>query len=88
MKKMPMKCTRLSFPVLIDGFIFDFVYVLKVDNRTSEIERLNRQLDGGRSHDVVTLEGTLRNNEKVISHQNIQVIQLRRDNFLASLKTD
>lgn len=45
----------------------------KVENRDREIERLNRLLDGGRSCDIVTLEGSLRNNEKVIAHQNIQV---------------
>ena len=50
-----------------------FCVDIKVDNRDREIERLNRLLDGGRSFEVVTLEGTMRNNEKVINHQNIQV---------------
>jgi hypothetical protein len=30
-------------------------------------------LDGGRSYDVVSLEAKLRNNDKMISHQNLQV---------------
>ena len=44
-----------------------------MDNRDREIERLNRLLDGGRSFDVVSMEANMRNNDKLISHQNLQV---------------
>ena len=47
----------------------------KVENRDKEIERLNRLLDGGRPYDVVSIEAKLRNNEKLVSHQNLQVIK-------------
>ena len=54
-------------------FVERIHFFRKVENRDREIERLNRLLDGGRSYDVVSLEATIRNNEKLISHQNIQV---------------
>jgi centrosomal protein CEP135 len=57
-------------------FSYSIIFKLKVDNRDREIERLNRMLDGGRSYDAVALESKLRNNEKLISHQNIQVKKL------------
>ena len=51
-----------------------FLYFkLQVENRDKEIERLNRLLDGGRPYDVVSIEAKLRNNEKLVSHQNLQV---------------
>ena len=31
-------------------------------------------LDGGRAYDVVSIESNLRNNEKLIAHQNLQVL--------------
>jgi centrosomal protein CEP135 len=41
---------------------------------------LHRCLDGGRSFDAVSLEAKLRNNEKLISHQNIQIEFLQEKN--------
>jgi hypothetical protein len=64
----------------IDSFKFKLTILkferllLKVDNRDREIERLNRLFDGGRSFNAVSLEAALHNNEKLIAHQNLQVI--------------
>ncbi|CAF0708300.1 unnamed protein product [Brachionus calyciflorus] len=51
-----------------------------IENREREIERLNRLLDGGRSFDSVSLEANLRNNEKLIAHQNMQIEFLQEKN--------
>lgn len=47
-----------------------------MENRDREIERLHRVLDGGRSADALSLESRLKSNEKVIAHQNAQVIEI------------
>ena len=49
------------------------MFILQVDSRDGEIDRLSRMLDGGRPHDVVALESRNRANERLISHLNIQV---------------
>jgi hypothetical protein len=46
---------------------------LKVENRDRDIERLHRIHDTDRSSDLLKLEGKLKSNEKIISHQNAQV---------------
>lgn len=48
----------------------------KVEIRDKEIERLTLALDGGRSHEVLSLESRTKSNEKLISHLNLQVIHL------------
>lgn len=45
----------------------------QVEERDKEIERLNRALDGGRPHDVISLEAQNISNEKLIAHLNLQV---------------
>lgn len=40
--------------------------------RDKEIERLNRALQGGRPHDVISLEAQNVSNEKLIAHLNLQ----------------
>jgi len=51
-----------------------------VEAREREIERLNRSLEGGRPHDVVSLEAKNRSNERLISHLNLQVDYLQQTN--------
>ncbi len=41
--------------------------------RDKEIDRLNRALQGGRPHDVISLEAQNISNEKLIGHLNLQV---------------
>lgn len=48
----------------------------KVELRDNEIERLALALDGGRSHDVISLEARTRSSEKIIAHLNLQVARL------------
>ena len=48
-------------------------FVLQVETRDNEIDRLSRMLEGGRPYDVVALETRNRSNERLISHLNIQV---------------
>lgn len=48
-------------------------FFFKVDNRDREIERLHGIHDTDRSSDLFKLESKLKNNEKIISHQNAQV---------------
>ncbi|KAM3875853.1 centrosomal protein of 135 kDa [Diretmus argenteus] len=52
----------------------------QVEERDKEIERLNRVLDGGRPHDVISLEAQNAGNEKLISHLNLQVEYLQETN--------
>ncbi|XP_026647352.2 centrosomal protein of 135 kDa isoform X2 [Zonotrichia albicollis] len=47
-------------------------YSKQVEIRDKEIERLMLALDGGRSHEVLSLESRTKSNEKLISHLNIQ----------------
>jgi len=51
-----------------------------VEAREKEIERLNRSLEGGRPHDVISLEAKNRSNERLISHLNLQVDYLQQTN--------
>uniref|UniRef100_A0A8C5S4R0 Centrosomal protein of 135 kDa n=1 Tax=Laticauda laticaudata TaxID=8630 RepID=A0A8C5S4R0_LATLA len=57
-------------------------YSKQVELRDNEIERLAVALDGGRSHDVISLEAKSRSNEKIIDHLNLQV------EFLQQTKKD
>ncbi|KAI3369003.1 hypothetical protein L3Q82_025978, partial [Scortum barcoo] len=52
----------------------DFITHLntQVEERNKEIERLNRALQGGRPHDVISLEAQNISNEKLIGHLNLQ----------------
>ncbi|XP_032884931.1 centrosomal protein of 135 kDa isoform X2 [Amblyraja radiata] len=52
----------------------------QVDARDEEIERLNRSLEGGRPHDVISLEAKNKSNERLIAHLNLQVEYLQRTN--------
>lgn len=49
-----------------------FFYVFEVELRDGEIERLTHALQGGRPHDVISLEAQNSSNEKVIAHLNLQ----------------
>uniref|UniRef100_A0A8P4K7K5 Centrosomal protein of 135 kDa n=1 Tax=Dicentrarchus labrax TaxID=13489 RepID=A0A8P4K7K5_DICLA len=46
---------------------------IQVEERDKEVERLNRALQGGRPHDVISLEAQNISNEKLIAHLNLQV---------------
>ncbi|MEE6461966.1 hypothetical protein FKM82_001457 [Ascaphus truei] len=52
----------------------------QVELRDREIERLALALDGGRSHDVISLEARHRSNEKLVAHLNLQVEYLQQAN--------
>ncbi|XP_030628630.1 centrosomal protein of 135 kDa [Chanos chanos] len=52
----------------------------QVEERDKEIERLNRALDGGRPHDVISLEAQNVSNEKLIAHLNLQIEYLQETN--------
>lgn len=49
-------------------------YSKQVELRDKEIERLMLALDGGRSHEVISLESRSKSNEKLIAHLNLQVM--------------
>ncbi|XP_077983787.1 centrosomal protein of 135 kDa-like [Glandiceps talaboti] len=53
----------------------------QVDARDQEIDRLNRQLEGGRPYDVVSAEAKNKSNERLIAHLNTQVDYLQQANF-------
>ncbi|XP_066488243.1 centrosomal protein of 135 kDa isoform X2 [Tiliqua scincoides] len=55
-------------------------YSKQVELRDNEIERLALALDGGRSHDVISLEARTRSSEKIIAHLNLQVDLLQQAN--------
>ncbi|KAM7053276.1 centrosomal protein of 135 kDa isoform 4-T7 [Acridotheres tristis] len=55
-------------------------YSKQVEIRDKEIERLTLALDGGRSHEVLSLESRTKSNEKLISHLNLQVEYLQQRN--------
>ncbi|NWT66168.1 CP135 protein, partial [Prunella himalayana] len=55
-------------------------YSKQVEIRDKEIERLMQALDGGRSHEVLSLESRTKSNEKLISHLNIQIDYLQKKN--------
>ncbi|XP_035997365.1 centrosomal protein of 135 kDa [Fundulus heteroclitus] len=52
----------------------------QVDERDREIERLNCALQGGRPHDVISLEVQNVSNEKLIAHLNLQIEYLQEAN--------
>ncbi|XP_038136646.1 centrosomal protein of 135 kDa isoform X1 [Cyprinodon tularosa] len=52
----------------------------QVDERDREIERLNHVLQGGRPHDVISLEAQNISNEKLIAHLNLQIEYLQETN--------
>ncbi|XP_074085489.1 centrosomal protein of 135 kDa isoform X2 [Macrotis lagotis] len=52
----------------------------QIELRDREIERLSVALDGGRSHDVLSLESRNQSNEKLITHLNIQIDFLQKTN--------
>ncbi|NXL95289.1 CP135 protein, partial [Alectura lathami] len=55
-------------------------YSKQVELRDKEIERLMLALDGGRSHEVISLESRSKSNEKLIAHLNLQVEYLQHTN--------
>ncbi|XP_068536474.1 centrosomal protein of 135 kDa isoform X3 [Anas acuta] len=55
-------------------------YSKQVELRDKEIERLMLALDGGRSHEVISLESRSKSNEKLIAHLNLQVEYLQQTN--------
>ncbi|XP_058694161.1 centrosomal protein of 135 kDa isoform X2 [Poecile atricapillus] len=55
-------------------------YSKQVEIRDKEIERLMLALNGGRSHEVLSLESRAKSNEKLISHLNLQVEYLQQKN--------
>ncbi|XP_022058701.2 centrosomal protein of 135 kDa isoform X2 [Acanthochromis polyacanthus] len=60
----------------------------QVEERDKEIERLNRALQGGRPHDVITLEAQNVSNEKLIAHLNLQIEHLQEANRTLEQKTE
>ncbi|XP_062308598.1 centrosomal protein of 135 kDa isoform X1 [Osmerus eperlanus] len=52
----------------------------QVEERDREIERLTRALDGGRPHNVISLEAQTISNEKLIAHLNLQIEYLQETN--------
>lgn len=58
----------------------------KVEERDKEIERLHRSLDGGRPHDVISLEAQTISNEKLIPHLNLQIEYLQETNRMLEKK--
>ncbi|NXN52226.1 CP135 protein, partial [Rynchops niger] len=55
-------------------------YSKQVDLRDKEIERLVLALDGGRSHEIISLESKSKSNEKLITHLNLQIEYLQQTN--------
>ncbi|XP_040527410.1 centrosomal protein of 135 kDa isoform X7 [Gallus gallus] len=55
-------------------------YSKQVELRDKEIERLMLALDGGRSHEVISLESRSKSNEKLIAQLNLQVEYLQQSN--------
>ncbi|NWY61738.1 CP135 protein, partial [Chionis minor] len=55
-------------------------YSKQVELRDKEIERLVLALDGGRSHEVLSLESRSKSNEKLIAHLNLQIEYLQQTN--------
>ncbi|XP_063193072.1 centrosomal protein of 135 kDa isoform X2 [Chroicocephalus ridibundus] len=55
-------------------------YSKQVELRDKEIERLVLALDGGRSHEILSLESRSKSNEKLIAHLNLQIEYLQQTN--------
>ncbi|XP_045899417.1 centrosomal protein of 135 kDa isoform X1 [Micropterus dolomieu] len=60
----------------------------QVDGRDKEIDRLNRALQGGRPHDVISLEAQNISNEKLIAHLNLQIEYLQESNRTLEQKVE
>ncbi|KAF0042406.1 hypothetical protein F2P81_005938 [Scophthalmus maximus] len=60
----------------------------QMEERDKEIERLNRVLQGGRPHDVISLEAQHISNEKLISHLNLQIEYLQESNRTLEQKVE
>ncbi|XP_008301652.1 centrosomal protein of 135 kDa [Stegastes partitus] len=60
----------------------------QVEERDKEIVRLNRALQGGRPHDVITLEAQNISNEKLIAHLNLQIEHLQETNSTLEQKIE
>ncbi|XP_034036384.1 centrosomal protein of 135 kDa isoform X2 [Thalassophryne amazonica] len=60
----------------------------QVKERDEEIERLNRVLQGGRPHDVISLEAQNNSNEKLIAHLNLQIEYLQETNRVLEQKVE
>ncbi|XP_068175066.1 centrosomal protein of 135 kDa isoform X2 [Antennarius striatus] len=60
----------------------------QVELRDKEIERLNRALQGGRPHDVISLEAQNISNEKLVSHLNLQIEYLQETNKTLEQKVE
>nr|XP_046247398.1 centrosomal protein of 135 kDa isoform X2 [Scatophagus argus] len=60
----------------------------QVELRDKEIERLTRALQGGRPHDVISLEAQNISNEKLISHLNLQIEYLQETNRTLEQKVE
>ncbi|XP_034439541.1 centrosomal protein of 135 kDa isoform X1 [Hippoglossus hippoglossus] len=60
----------------------------QVEQRDKEIERLNRVLQGGRPHDVISLEAQNISSEKLISHLNLQIEYLQETNRTLEQKVE
>ncbi|XP_040411998.1 centrosomal protein of 135 kDa isoform X5 [Cygnus olor] len=61
-------------------------YSKQVELRDKEIERLMLALDGGRSHEVISLESRSKSNEKLIAHLNLQKEIERKDGEIQDLE--
>ncbi|XP_042668627.1 centrosomal protein of 135 kDa isoform X4 [Centrocercus urophasianus] len=61
-------------------------YSKQVELRDKEIERLMLALDGGRSHEVVSLESRSKSNEKLIAQLNLQKEIERKDSEIQDLE--
>ncbi|XP_041790980.1 centrosomal protein of 135 kDa isoform X2 [Chelmon rostratus] len=60
----------------------------QVLERDKEIERLNHALQGGRPHDVISLEAQNISNEKLIAHLNLQIEYLQETNRMLEQKVE
>ncbi|XP_067453663.1 centrosomal protein of 135 kDa isoform X1 [Thunnus thynnus] len=60
----------------------------QVEKRDKEIERLNRVLQGGRPHNVISLEAQNISNEKLIAHLNLQIEYLQETNRTLEQKVE
>ncbi|XP_076582514.1 centrosomal protein of 135 kDa [Chaetodon auriga] len=61
---------------------------IQVQERDKEIERLNHALQGGRPHDVISLEAQNISNEKLIAHLNLQIEYLQETNRMLEQKVE
>ncbi|KAI1238313.1 hypothetical protein IHE44_0013034 [Lamprotornis superbus] len=76
-KSIPFRRQRMQIDQLVPP---SGVSAYPVEIRDKEIERLTLALDGGRPHEVLSLESRAKSNEKLISHLNLQVEYLQQRN--------